>query len=80
MIVCVPRLTASLVADPSVPPIGREVWNDTLLYVPFAQNGATYRNIFSGESITVTEPGGLLALPVGEVLKDFPVALLERRS
>jgi (1->4)-alpha-D-glucan 1-alpha-D-glucosylmutase len=78
VIVCAPRLSATLVRDPAQPPIGRDVWNDTVLYVPIGDPGSIYRNIFTGKKFEMTDRSGSPALDLSDVLEDFPVALLER--
>ncbi|HAR94746.1 MAG TPA: malto-oligosyltrehalose synthase [Deltaproteobacteria bacterium] len=80
VIACVPRLTAALLPDPTSPPLGAEVWGGTRLYVPFAEEGTTYRNIFTGTTILLERREGELALPLGEIFGDFPVALLGQES
>jgi (1->4)-alpha-D-glucan 1-alpha-D-glucosylmutase len=80
VITCVPRLTATLVSDPWQVPVGHDVWNDTELYVPLAERGVLYRNLFTGETIETKGREGPATLALGEVLACFPVALLERLS
>lgn len=81
VIACVPRLMVTLVADPVSAPVGGEVWGSaTELYVPFAEEGTVYHNVFTDESITLKRHQGELSLLLGEVLQNFPVALLEQLS
>ncbi|MEW6325237.1 MAG: malto-oligosyltrehalose synthase, partial [Nitrospirota bacterium] len=64
-----PRLTTALTGEKDAP-CGRAVWGDTQLALPDdAPRG--WRNAVTGERL----PGGA-ALPVGEILARFPVALL----
>ncbi|CAA9567141.1 MAG: GH13_26 / GH13 [uncultured Thermomicrobiales bacterium] len=75
IVVVVPRLVAGLTKGNPVPPTGA-VWDKTTLPVPDAAPGVTYRNLFTGETVTVGEGG----LALGDVLGTFPVAVLVRSS
>ena len=74
----VPRLVASLTEDSSRPPVGSTTWGDTLVVVPSWRPGSPYRNLFTGETWESRTVGERQMLPVAEVLKEYPVALLER--
>ena len=76
VIVCVPRLTVTLISDPMSAPVGQAVWNGTELYVPFAEEGTLYRNLFTDGVVRLRRQEGELSLPLGEILDWFPVALL----
>ena len=78
VIVAVPRLLANLVNDPLRPPCGDKIWGGTLIAVPYADKGVRYRNIFTGELLTISEKDGNSVLSVPEVFAEFPLALLER--
>jgi (1->4)-alpha-D-glucan 1-alpha-D-glucosylmutase len=67
-----PRLPAGLVPEGSRPPVGRDVWGDTVLSLPEGFRAGRWENVFTGEALA----GDSLAL--GEVLGAFPVALLVR--
>jgi maltooligosyltrehalose synthase len=54
-------------------PLGEGVWGETNLTLPQSCAGRTFRNVFTKE--TVLENNGRLELV--EVLKHFPVALLQ---
>jgi len=69
----VPRLTTTLVPEALTPPTGA-VWADTRLQLPPAVESGTLMNIFTGERHTV--PAGTRELPLAEVLRSFPVAVL----
>jgi (1->4)-alpha-D-glucan 1-alpha-D-glucosylmutase len=71
-LVVAPRLPAGLVPEGSRPPVGRDVWGDTVLSLPEGFRAGRWENVFTGESLA----GDSLAL--GEVLGAFPVALLVR--
>jgi (1->4)-alpha-D-glucan 1-alpha-D-glucosylmutase len=78
VVVVVPRLIAKLIPDAKTPPIGAEVWGDTKLIVPSWREGSLYRNLFTGETLVTEAVGNDQSLPAGQVLSDFPAALLER--
>ncbi len=80
-ITCVPRLIAPLAFERMAPPIGPDVWSDTRIELPSAiLAGAnalpTFRNVFTGDSIVADRVGNVVAIPVGTLLAQFPVALL----
>ena len=76
VIVVVPRLIGRLCPDAASLPLGSNVWGDATLAVPDAAPGSAYRNIFTGEEISLDEaPSGL---PLAEVFATFPVAILAR--
>jgi (1->4)-alpha-D-glucan 1-alpha-D-glucosylmutase len=72
-IVVVPRLIARLLRDQHELPLGASVWNHTSLVLSNNQQQRSWRNLFTGESITAAahQP-----VPVAEILAQFPVALL----
>lgn len=77
-IVVVPRLVFGLTRGMEFPPIGVELWKETTFSLPTARQGQAFRNVLTGETITTTERDGKASLELGQVLKSFPVALLER--
>jgi (1->4)-alpha-D-glucan 1-alpha-D-glucosylmutase len=64
-----PRFLTGLIHE-GEDPLGDEVWHDTKACL-FANGPATWKNVFTGEIVAGKE-----SLPVGEVFKQFPVALL----
>jgi (1->4)-alpha-D-glucan 1-alpha-D-glucosylmutase len=77
-IVVVPRFTLQLTRTGSLP-LGPRVWQDTAIALPAAAPGSIYRQIFTGESLNpkAKRSGQPLRLPVAQILRNFPVALLE---
>jgi (1->4)-alpha-D-glucan 1-alpha-D-glucosylmutase len=75
-LVVVPRLVATLTGRAERPPTGPDVWGDTQLVLPAGNEGRTYHNLYTGESVTVTEQEGHITLPAAKLLAHFPVALL----
>lgn len=78
VVVIVPRLVSGLNADAMTLPVGPGVWGDTSIAVPSWRDGSSYRNLFTGDILQSHESTGRQVLPVGEVLKECPIALLER--
>ena len=72
VVVC-PRLTVGLTSGVEEPPLGETVWGNTRVLLPPKLNGATFRNLFSGEEFAAPD-----ALRVAAALARFPVALLAR--
>jgi (1->4)-alpha-D-glucan 1-alpha-D-glucosylmutase len=80
VLVVVPRFLSRLITDETPYPLGKASWGDTVIELPEAVGGdpigSSYRNIFTGEPLTVEEAIGLV-LPLAEIFQNFPVALLE---
>jgi (1->4)-alpha-D-glucan 1-alpha-D-glucosylmutase len=75
LLVVVPRLIAGLTEGAEVPPMGSQVWGATWLSLP-ERGGKTYRNIFTGEAVKVTDKEGRVGIAVAALLRHFPVAVL----
>ncbi len=71
----VPRLIG-LLQDNRVAPLGPDVWKDT--WVETEPQVVQYRNILTGEVLSPSTVERRLALPLAEIFRDCPVALLER--
>lgn len=65
----VPRFLTGLIGEKDLP-FGKSVWRDTSLLLPEGYSGS-FADAFTGQEIRAER-----ALPVGEVLSHFPVALL----
>jgi len=74
----VPRFCCSLTGDSNGLPLGPEVWRDTRILQSFDTAASCYRNIFTGEILTLDQQEGRLSLALKDILAVFPVALLER--
>jgi len=70
-IVVAPRFFSGLVNEGRYP-LGEEVWQDTHIFLPKLKPAA-WRNVITGEIFNGEE-----RMPVGSILKSFPVALLIR--
>jgi (1->4)-alpha-D-glucan 1-alpha-D-glucosylmutase len=71
-----PRLIASVTDGGARLPLGRAVWQDTWVEVPRDLPAAAYTNVFTeATSMAPLEDGRRIR--VGELLAEFPIALLE---
>jgi (1->4)-alpha-D-glucan 1-alpha-D-glucosylmutase len=64
-------------AGETVVPVGH-VWSGSWLPLPGASEGDTFRNDYTGETLSASSRNGSVGLPLEEVLAVFPVALLEK--
>ena len=76
-LVVVPRLVTSLVSDAAVPPVGSELWGDTVLHLPDSLASRPWNCVFTGRQLQpandwIEAHGGI---PLGELLSSFPVGL-----
>jgi (1->4)-alpha-D-glucan 1-alpha-D-glucosylmutase len=82
IVVVVPRLTASFrnlqPAETMLPP-GEKYWGDTRLQLPPMLAGNSFRNIFTGSSITPSEESGQRCIPLTAVFDKFPVGVFTAR-
>jgi (1->4)-alpha-D-glucan 1-alpha-D-glucosylmutase len=77
-VVVVPRFLIRLVPEADRLPFGPEVWGDSSVIVPFAEEGRKYRNVLTSETIAIRRERGALCLYASEVFANSPVALLEK--
>jgi len=75
-VVAAPRLLTGLAPDPEQLPLGRGVWQGTVLLLPEVEMSRRWRNIFTGEILKPSVRSGQNGLPLAEVLANFPLALL----
>jgi (1->4)-alpha-D-glucan 1-alpha-D-glucosylmutase len=73
-ITVIPHLGTTLLANKRIP---AEAWGDTTILFPAELTARSYRNLFTGESFAVETSGQHATLSLSDVLRDFPVALLE---
>ncbi|MDD2732895.1 MAG: malto-oligosyltrehalose synthase [Desulfuromonadaceae bacterium] len=78
IMVVVPRFTSRLIQDEAGLPLGPDVWGDTRIIQSFDSAASRYRNIFTGEVLSLNQHEGQLSLALADILLEFPVALLER--
>ncbi|MBI2853755.1 MAG: malto-oligosyltrehalose synthase [Chloroflexi bacterium] len=77
MLVIVPRLPAELTRKTAELPVGPQIWGDTWL-APGGRSGTNrkYRNIFTGELLSVLGRSSGPQLLVADALATFPVCVL----
>jgi len=78
ILVVAPRFFTRLTRGGEVLPLGAETWADTRIVIPFEDPGTCYRNVFTNETVSVHSDGNTTFLSLADVLKSFPVALLEK--
>jgi len=74
VLVVVPRLSTKLVS-PGEFPLGSKVWGRSHLVLP-KQAPCHWNNLLSGKTLKATQAAGKRVLPLHQVLRHFPVALL----
>lgn len=78
VIAVVPRFMETFLRETAGGQGNAGLWGDSFLVVQYEEAGAQYRNIFTGEVITVERNEGASLLPLARLFANFPVALLER--
>jgi (1->4)-alpha-D-glucan 1-alpha-D-glucosylmutase len=78
ILVVAPRLVGGLLEGTEMSPLGNKVWGDTFLSIPASSNSQPYQNIFTGETMNPKPAELNRKLRLGEVLGNFPVALLRQ--
>jgi (1->4)-alpha-D-glucan 1-alpha-D-glucosylmutase len=73
-----PRLYLRLLGEREVPPLGPEVWKNTVIELPRGYDLGTTgcRNVLDGSAIRTSRHGERPAILAAEALENFPVALL----
>jgi (1->4)-alpha-D-glucan 1-alpha-D-glucosylmutase len=72
-----PRLYLRLLGERDGPPLGSEVWENTMIELPRGFDAsAALHNILDGTEVRVGKHGERPALAVADVLANFPVAVL----
>lgn len=71
-----PRLFVQLTGDLPGPPLGKEVWGETLIQAPAVKGNQSYRNLLSNESINTIKHNGERYFRASEIFTTFPVAVL----
>jgi (1->4)-alpha-D-glucan 1-alpha-D-glucosylmutase len=74
--IVLPRLMCGMVAPQSLP-LGEQVWGDTRVLLPLEAAGLRFRNeITGGEIAPAVRESGDPVIRLGDLLRDFSVALL----
>ena len=77
VLVIVPRFASGLIQSINEAPLGEKIWGDTRTIIPHEISSDSFRDIFTGEKITVSRENGERMLYTREVLNHFPFAMLE---
>jgi (1->4)-alpha-D-glucan 1-alpha-D-glucosylmutase len=77
-ITIVPRLYLRLLGEQATPPLGAEVWKNTVIELPrgYHVGAGTLLNVLDGAEIRASQHGERSAILASEALQSFPVALL----
>jgi (1->4)-alpha-D-glucan 1-alpha-D-glucosylmutase len=76
-LIIVPRLVAGLTRGAQQAPLGRAVWQDTIVELPDHLCAPRYRNVFTDEMLSDEEFPRRQGLPLANALSHFSLALLE---
>ena len=76
VLVIVPRFLTHFVRSAAHLPLGQKVWKGSGVVLPEGILGSNFINIFTGETIQAARQNGKRILRLGDVLANFPVALL----
>jgi (1->4)-alpha-D-glucan 1-alpha-D-glucosylmutase len=78
LLVCVPRLTAHLIGQPDVLPVGADVWGDTGVLLPSGCASDSWSNVLTGEIVEATPASeDRREAAAANLLRSFPVAVLQ---
>lgn len=81
LITLAPRLYLRLLGERDLPPVGVEVWEDTLIELPGdndSKAGQQLQSLLDGAPVPVSEAGERLIFRAADALACFPVAVLFR--
>jgi (1->4)-alpha-D-glucan 1-alpha-D-glucosylmutase len=78
IVVAAPRFFTGIIQQPEGLPFGDGAWEDSCVVLSSGRPGTRYRNIFTGEDVTSYIYQGAAALRLTEIIRSFPVALMER--
>ncbi len=77
VLVIVPRFLTRLVKSTDEHPLGPKVWRDSWLVIPPEIPSVRFKNILTGEAMSLVDQDGKAALAFDQVFANFPVAMLE---
>jgi (1->4)-alpha-D-glucan 1-alpha-D-glucosylmutase len=75
-IIVVPRLVTKVLASRTAAPIGAGFWGDTAVRLPARLCARDYVSVLDGRTVPLHRDGRRAWLSVGDVLAEFPVALV----
>jgi len=78
VVVVVPRLLTGVIEDPTELPVGERIWGDTRVTMPSWKDDSPYQNVLTGSQSATTSDDGRQTIAAAEILRDCPIALMER--
>lgn len=78
VVVVVPRLLTGVIEDPTELPVGERVWGNTTVTMPSWKDESPYRNVLTRDQLATAPDDGRQMIAAADILKDCPVALLDR--
>jgi len=78
LITVAPRFFTGIIRQSGGLPLGEEAWGNSCIVLSSGEPATVYRNIFTGEDVTSFSFQGGAALRLPEIIRNFPVALMER--
>ena len=78
VVVVVPRLLTGVIEDPTELPAGERIWGDTRVTMPSWKDDSPYQSVLTGSQSATTSDDGRQTIAAAEILRDCPVALMER--
>jgi (1->4)-alpha-D-glucan 1-alpha-D-glucosylmutase len=76
VVIAVPRLVVGLTGGREEHLLRGSQWRQTSLILPHEMTGRSFRNLFTGERVTVDVQEGNATLPLAPLFQFFPVTLL----
>jgi (1->4)-alpha-D-glucan 1-alpha-D-glucosylmutase len=67
----------SRLGPPDRLPIGRDAWNETFIVMERRMRFCSYRNVFTGEALAVSEQNNRNGLSLADLFSRLPVAMME---
>lgn len=78
VLVIAPRFFHELLKNPEDLPVGKAVWDDACVMLPFEAMDRQYVNLFTGERIMTMSRNGTAVMHLAEVFSHFPAAIMVR--
>ena len=77
VLVLTPRFLTRLIQTPEEMPLGKKIWGNSWIALADEIRVNHFHNILTDETVKAVEENGKRVLRIGEILANFPVALLE---
>lgn len=76
VLIIAPRFLARLI-QVDEDPLGEKAWGDSSILLPVEITNGKFWNLFTGETLAVSQHDGEKHLPLSQIFANFPVAMLE---